>query len=232
MKTKLIFLGIFLLNQTYALAHSGQKNLGANSSDQKIVLEVLLPISVQEAWKQWTEPQELQNWLTQKANIEPKIDGLYELFWEPDHPTQNSTIGCKIIEFEINKLLSFQWKGPVPFADIMNAEPLPTWVTVNFIKISENKTVVRLEHFGFGKSKHWQEARDWQQNAWSLALTELRNKMTLSEPIFKRYEYPNGEVLELTKSEFDRVVEVFRMLDAQDQRLARQRKQQLSSNID
>ena len=50
------------------------------------------------------------------------------------------------------------------------------------------------------------------------------------EPIFKRYVYPNGEVLELTKSEFDRVVDLFRMLDEQDRKLQRQFKQQRSSN--
>lgn len=34
--------------------------------------------------------------------------------------------------------------------------------------------------------------------------------MASEEPIYKRYTYPNGEVLELTKSEFDRVVDLFR----------------------
>lgn len=52
------------------------------------------------------------------------------------------------------------------------------------------------------------------------------------EPIYKRYVYSNGDVLELTKSEFDRVVELFRMLDEQDRKLERQRKQRLSSNTE
>lgn len=48
--------------------------------------------------------------------------------------------------------------------------------------------------------------------------------------IYKRYVYPNGEVLELTKPEFDHVVELFRMLDEQDRKLEKQRQQERSSN--
>jgi len=39
------------------------------------------------------------------------------------------------------------------------------------------------------------------------------------EVIYKEYKYPNGEILQLTKEEFDRVVDIFRMLDAQDRKL-------------
>lgn len=50
MKAKLIPLGIFIMAQTSALAHSEQRSV-VTASDQKIILEVLLPISIQKAWK-------------------------------------------------------------------------------------------------------------------------------------------------------------------------------------
>ncbi len=37
--------------------------------------------------------------------------------------------------------------------------------------------------------------------------------------IYKEYRYPNGEVLQLTKDEFDNVVEIFRILIRQDNKL-------------
>ncbi len=53
------------------------------------------------------------------------------------------------------------------------------------------------------------------------------------EPIFKRYTFPNGEVLELTKSEFDQVVDLFRRLDTQDRRLAGEKRlKQIISNTE
>jgi hypothetical protein len=36
------------------------------------------------------------------------------------------------------------------------------------------------------------------------------------EEVYKEYVYPNGDVLKLTKAEFDQVVEVFKMLWKQD----------------
>lgn len=39
------------------------------------------------------------------------------------------------------------------------------------------------------------------------------------ELIFKEYRYPNGEILQITKEEFDRVVDLFRMLDEQDRKI-------------
>lgn len=63
------------------------------------------------------------------------------------------------------------------------------------------------------------------------AVTSVTNVTINSEPqavdkkledtetaIYKRYQQPNGSVLELTKKEFDSVVEVFRMLAKQDQK--------------
>jgi len=37
-----------------------------------------------------------------------------------------------------------------------------------------------------------------------------------TEAIYREYAYPSGEILKLTREEFDNVVEVFRMLVAQD----------------
>lgn len=39
------------------------------------------------------------------------------------------------------------------------------------------------------------------------------------EIIYREYVYPNGEVLQITKEEFDRVVDLFRMLDEQDRKI-------------
>jgi hypothetical protein len=44
------------------------------------------------------------------------------------------------------------------------------------------------------------------------------------EPFFKEYKLPNGEILQLTKEEFYRVVDVFRMLWEEDKRKNRTKK--------
>lgn len=54
------------------------------------------------------------------------------------------------------------------------------------------------------------------QSAASVPSVRIRDD---GEVIYKEYVYPNGEILQLTREEFDRVVEVFRMLDEQDRRI-------------
>ena len=112
-----------------------------------------------------------------KANVDPRLDGLYELFWDPDHPSQNSTQGCRITGFVRNKLITIQWKGPVPYADLMNVEPLPTWVTISFETIDSHSTIIHFRHSGWGDSDKWKEAHTWQERAWQSAFDELQKTL-------------------------------------------------------
>lgn len=145
----------------------------ATVEESPIVLEKTISISLDEAWLLWAEADKLTTWLTVKANIKPEVGGSYELFWDPEHPEQNSTIGCKILELNPKQSLVFQWKGPVPFADVMNVDPLPTWVRVTLISKSHTQTTIRLEHFGWKSGIKWSEAKKWQESAWLQAFSQL-----------------------------------------------------------
>ena len=143
-----------------------------NSKD--IVFDISISKSTEEVWALWTENKKLENWLTVKANIEQKLNGLYELFWDPQNPNENSTLGCHITAFIPYKTLIFEWKGPVPYAGIMNIYPLPTWVVVSFESSSSNSAIIHFRHSGWQEGQKWEEARQWQKNAWLGALEELK----------------------------------------------------------
>lgn len=81
-------------------------------NEPRITLTIEVPVGLERAWQAWTEPGELTRWLTLKARVEPRLGGAYELFWEPEHPERNSTIGCRISNYSRPSLLAFQWKGP------------------------------------------------------------------------------------------------------------------------
>lgn len=87
-------------------------------------------------------------------------------------------MGCKITAIENNKLLCFEWKGPVQFADFMNrVEPL-THVSVTFIPGFDNhSTEIHLIHTGWGRNEDWQKARNWFESVWTNALASLNNKI-------------------------------------------------------
>lgn len=153
----------------------GSLSRGAIVNSNDIAIDLNLEISLEEAWSLWTTEVKLEQWLTIKAHVEPKINGAYELFWDPSHPNENSTIGCHIAALIPNKKLAFEWKGPVPFADLMNSTtPPPTSVQINFEYLEPSKTVIHFRHIGWGNSTRWQEAREWQLKAWNEAFKNLR----------------------------------------------------------
>ena len=148
-------------------------------NENDISFELDLNLSIQDAWKAWTENEKLESWLTVKSNVEPRLGGSYELFWVPETPQDNSTIGCKITKIQDHELLAFDWKGPVPFADIMNTKPHPTSVEIIFKSIGVNRTAISFKHTGWGHGKKWEDAKNWQKKAWEMAFSNLKKVGTL-----------------------------------------------------
>ena len=147
-----------------------------------IIVKEELECDVKRAFSMFTINELLEKWLTVKANVEPKVGGKYELFWQPEDPENNSTIGCKVTGIEKNKYISFDWKGPAKFKEIMNfVDPL-THIIVFFSQIhNSRKSIVHLFHTGWRKDPDWRAPREYFQKAWCIALEELREKIKPNE---------------------------------------------------
>jgi uncharacterized protein YndB with AHSA1/START domain len=144
----------------------------------KIVYNVIkLNCKPQRAFDMFTINKHLQQWLTLRADVEPRVSGKYELYWNSEDKENDSTIGCKITAIEQGKFLSFEWKGPKQYKHIMNeADPL-THVVVFFISCkdddSDTGVEVHLIHLGWRISAEWEEARLWFEKAWNNAFERL-----------------------------------------------------------
>lgn len=129
------------------------------------------------AFQMFTVNDNLQSWLTNIADVEPRVGGKYELFWDPNDKENNSTIGCKVTLFEENKLIAFEWKGPPQFKDFMNTIVPLTHVVVFFVRCSDSGTALNTEvhliHTGWGDSSEWQKAKVYFDTAWSIAFKNL-----------------------------------------------------------
>lgn len=148
-----------------------------------IFLKIELNCDLDSAFKMFTVNSLLESWLPEKADVEPRVGGKYELFWDPANPALNSTIGCKITGIESNKFLSFDWKGPEQFHSFMNfADPLTHVVIFFFPSDNKNNTIVYLFHTGWRKSSEWEEARNFFDKAWKKAFADLKQK--LSEGVY------------------------------------------------
>jgi len=145
--------------------------------DKVIYHLTTLKCSPEKAFEMFTVNEHLERWLTEAAYVEPKVGGKYELFWNPEDRENDSTIGCKILALRPNRLLSFEWKGPKQFKHFMNEIRPLTNVVVSFIPCADG-TEVHLLHTGWRDTPEWEEAREWFDKTWRMALTELDKYVT------------------------------------------------------
>lgn len=149
-----------------------------------VLVKEEIDCDLKSAFSMFTNNELLENWLTVKANVEPYFVGKYELFWDPEHPENDSTIGCKITGIERNRFISFEWKGPVEFKFFMNfVDPLTHVIVFFSHNKNPKKTNIHLFHTGWQKGSDWQEARQYFQKAWSKALQNLKEKIKNNELI-------------------------------------------------
>ena len=139
--------------------------------DKVIYQSIKLGNTPQNAFKMFTENEHLEKWLTNAADVDPKVGGKYELFWVPGDMENNNTIGCKVLALNPGKLISFEWKGPPQYRFMNEVIPL-THVVVSFIPC-EKGTEIHLIHTGWRDTPEWEEARQWFEKAWMLAFSEL-----------------------------------------------------------
>jgi uncharacterized protein YndB with AHSA1/START domain len=141
--------------------------------DKVIHISVLVAAPPAKAFAYFTNSTLLQQWLTAAADVEERVGGKYELFWQPDDRQNNSTIGCRVTAFVPGHLVAFQWRSPKQFKSFANAADPLTHVVVTFVPQGSGARI-HLIHSGWRSSAEWEEARAWQEKAWTGAFEALK----------------------------------------------------------
>ena len=153
-------------------------------ADRVIHCVARLRCDAHHAFEMFTVGEQLQRWLAPQAEVEPRVGGKYELFWEPPDRERNSTLGCRVTALQTDQFLSFEWKGPTQFKGFMNeADPL-THVVVFFSPVEVGSCVwtdVHLIHSGWRSTPLWEAAREWFEISWRGAFDELARQVNGAE---------------------------------------------------
>ena len=144
---------------------------------RSIYFEVVIPASPKDVFSSWTTETGANQFFGKASTIEERVGGLYEIKFNGKLPNGSApgTTGTRILHFERNKALAFEWQAPI-FADELNTTPLPTWVELTFNPHSGQHgwTVLRLEHHGFGQGETWDRVRTFFELNWFEVLFRLR----------------------------------------------------------
>jgi uncharacterized protein YndB with AHSA1/START domain len=151
------------------------------AAERRIDLDVVVAAPVDEAWTAWTTVDGVKSFFAAGANIDPRPDGAYEIYFDPTKPEgQRGADGMRILVFEPKSRLAFTWNAPEKFP---NARAQRTRVTITLTPVDASHTKVSLAHDGFGESAEWIEVHAYFTKAWGeYVLPRLQKRFDAPAP--------------------------------------------------
>jgi uncharacterized protein YndB with AHSA1/START domain len=138
---------------------------GAARADRVLRAELVLDAPVGTLWKLWTTEAGVTSFFAPGCHIEPKVDGAFEIFFNPAAPPgEKGGEGMRIVAFEENARLAFTWSAPPSQPAIRGQR---TVVEVRFVPQGPAKTKVVFTHDGWGDGPDWDAAYGYFDKAWN-----------------------------------------------------------------
>lgn len=136
-----------------------------------ILIQVTIPLPIAMIHGALTDGKRLEGWLCEKAVVEPKLSGTYDLTFtgEPAFESRGT-----ITQLTPDVDIGFRWTAPPAFDALMN-QPEPRSTVYVRLQESPEGVDVTLEHAGWGGSAAWEEARSWHFHFWEERLRRLKD---------------------------------------------------------
>ena len=146
--------------------------LSARSTDV-IRKQVITSIRLATAWDSWTTQGGVTTFFSPRANVEARVGGAYELFFDLKAPRGfQGTEGCRVLAFDSQRRLAFEFIAPPQFP---NVRRIRTRVDVLFEEVLGGGVVkVDLVHSGFLEGEEWDESFDFFSWSWDLVLARFQ----------------------------------------------------------
>ncbi|MEZ4884709.1 MAG: YciI family protein [Chitinophagales bacterium] len=145
----------------------------SQANNSKILIsQATVNVPLDKAWWAWTTDKGVQSFLAADSEIDFRVDGNYKisLYTKANYPNTDN----RILSFIPFQMFSFEFAMPDRFPTIRNQK---TWIVVEFIALKPNQTDVKLTHLGWGKDGEWDEAYNYFQQTWLLALTDMQSNL-------------------------------------------------------
>ena len=128
--------------------------------------------SVDEVWECWTTEEGLVSFLAPAAFVELRVGGPWE-FGADEATAGSDGSGVRILDHVTGERLSVEWPVPERFPETRGT---PTRVDVVLRRMSDQRTLVTIEHTGFGEGHEWAHVSEYFQLFWSGVLNNLRRR--------------------------------------------------------
>ncbi|MBO0888303.1 SRPBCC domain-containing protein, partial [Candidatus Bathyarchaeota archaeon] len=153
--------------------------------------QTVISIPPETAWNGWTSVVGVTSFFAPKANIEAKVGGLYELFFDLNAPRGfQGTEGCRILNLDPPNNLAFEFIAPPQFPNVRRVR---TRVDVVFDEVLKGGLVkVSVIHSGFVEGEEWDESFDFFSWSWELVLGRFQHRFTARSIDWNHPYFPPG----------------------------------------
>jgi len=140
------------------------------STDRIIKKEVLLKAPLEKVWHAWTTAEGARTFFAPDANIQLRIGGPYELYFDLSKPSGlRGSEGSRIMGFIPDNMLSFTWNNPPHLAEIRSSYT----AVVLFFEQKEDAVRLALTHKDWPEGEIWDKAFNYFERAWDIVLKRL-----------------------------------------------------------
>ena len=149
------------------------------TDDERVVrAEIRVDAGIDEVWDAWTTANGIRSFFAPACNVELRVNGAYEMFFDPDtEPGMRGGEGMRILALQPKRMLSFTWNAP---PHLPTVRPQRTHVVVRLQDEAHNRTRVTLVHDGWGEGDEWNQAFAYFDRAWALiVLPRLRHRFAV-----------------------------------------------------
>jgi uncharacterized protein YndB with AHSA1/START domain len=102
----------------------------SKNPERAICAETVVNASQDEVWDAWTTEEGVKSFLAPACNVDVRVDGPYEIFFDPEAELgRRGAEGAKILALQPEKMLSITWNAPPELSEVRKQW---THVTVRF----------------------------------------------------------------------------------------------------
>lgn len=139
-------------------------------SEAELVFSARVAAAPEQVWQAWTTEAGAQRFFAPKTLIEPRVDGRYEILFNPSAaPGRRGAEGARILALEAPARVMFTWDAPPQYPSARGQRSV---VEVQ-LSATDGGTRVRLRHFAFGHGQEWDATRRYFSEAWIVVLGRL-----------------------------------------------------------
>jgi len=162
------------LSKTFALTLAALSCAASAQAQLRpmIYAEETIDLPRADVWEDWATAEGIESFFGQKAIVEMQPGGKYYISFDENQPegSRGNDYG-QVLGFQYENMLHVTWSMPPYMPKI---RPHLTSLQLEFNRVDDDTTQLRIFHTGFGDSEAWDEGIAYFERIWPAVLAKYK----------------------------------------------------------